>query len=193
MSSIKFIYTLVFFISILNSGPLPAKRKLGILGKLAPEFRKMLWYSPVGKPTVPYKLSDQDGKIIYLHFFQSWCPGCLSHGLPTIKALSEKYKDNKSVEFYAIQTVFEGLQVNSKQKVLSIKNRFKLNIPMAHDDGSLEGAKKSMSMYDYKSGGTPWAVIISPSREVVYNDFHITVAKASEIIDNFLNQSKKKK
>ncbi len=50
---------------------------LGILGKAAPEFSVSKWINlPEGKKS--FGIADTKGKITYLYFFQSWCPGC--HG-----------------------------------------------------------------------------------------------------------------
>ena len=118
---------------------------------------------------------------------QSWCPGCLSQGLPTIKELSEKYQNNKKIQFLAVQTVFEGFGVNSFGKIHSIRRRFGLRIPMAHDDGAGKG---SILMRKYKSRGTPWAIIIDQNGNVIYSNFHITPQHASKIIDDLLNTDK---
>lgn len=171
---------------------IPKGRAKGAMtGKMAPEFGNLVWFDKVGRPIKKAPtLKSARGKVIYLHFFQSWCPGCLSSGLPTIKEVSEHYSDNSKALFYAIQTVFEGFGSNTVKKVLSIKQRFKLNIPMAHDDGSREGLKKSIMMYKYRSRGTPWTVIIDPAGKVVFDGFHITAKAASTIIDQLLKSSK---
>ena len=33
-------------------------------------------------------------------------------------------------------------------------------------------------MRDYRTGGTPWMILIDPQRRVVFNDFGIDVEKA---------------
>jgi hypothetical protein len=41
-------------------------------------------------------------------------------------------------------------------------------------------------MRNYRSGGTPWTVFIDPSGRVVYNNFHLDVKPAVELIENLL-------
>lgn len=54
--------------------------------------------------------------------------------------------------------------------------RYDLDIIFGHDEGS-EG-KHPHTMKSYRSGGTPWAVLISPEGKVLYNDFSINPASA---------------
>jgi len=56
-----------------------------------------------------------------IYGFQSWCPGCHSQGLPSLQKMVDALKDNKSVEFYAVQTVFEGEHANTKEKMLEVQ------------------------------------------------------------------------
>jgi hypothetical protein len=39
-------------------------------------------------------------------------------------------------------------------------------------------------MLDYRTGGTPWMILISPQRKVVYNNFNINVDKVIEYLTN---------
>ena len=160
-----------------------SSRELGIAGTQAPELGNLVWFDEKGNKRSPVKLSDYKGKVIYLDFFQSWCPGCLGYSLPRIKVLSDKYKNNPNIQFLAVQTVFEGFSVNSLDKVLTIKERFGLEFPMGHDDGSQAGVDGSVLMRKYRSGDTPWTIIIDRDGKVLFNDFHIKAENAIRIIE----------
>ena len=166
-----------------------SSRELGIHGAQAPEFGNFVWFNKKGDKIAPVKLSDYKGKVVYLDFFQSWCPGCLRYSLPRIKVLSDKYKNNPDIQFLAVQTVFEGFSVNSQAKVMSIRNRYGLEFPMGHDDGSHAGVDGSVLMRKYRSGGTPWTVIINREGRVLFNDFHIKEENAIRIIEASLHQT----
>ena len=89
----------------------------GQLRNTAPELRVNDWIDADGKPMdKPLRLSDmKDGyKIIYC--FQHWCPGCHSRGFPTLRFLHDKLKD-KGFDFAVIQTVFEGAETNTRDKL----------------------------------------------------------------------------
>jgi hypothetical protein len=53
---------------------------------------------------------------------------------------------------------------------------------MAHAAGNPDSGGIPEIMRKYRSGGTPWVVIIDPAGRVVYNDFHIKVDHAVLLI-----------
>jgi len=142
----------------------------GIVGQKAPELKVRQWIDGQGKPS-SFNLATHKGKFVFMEFWQAWCPGCHSHGFPTLKKLTDEFKDNKYFVPVAIQTAFEGYSVNTANQMRVMQKRYDLNIPMGHDAGK-EGTHP-YTMRTYRSGGTPWAVLISPEGEVLYNDFGI--------------------
>ncbi len=152
-----------------------APNRHGIVGQRAPELRVDYWIDEHGKKT-DFKLAHHQGKWIFLKGFQSWCPGCHSHGLPTLKKISDALADNPKVAFAGIQTVFEGHWINRQSKVRETQLKYDLKLPMGHDPGGENG--RSYTMTDYRTGGTPWMILINPERIVIYNDFGIDADKA---------------
>lgn len=139
---------------------------------------------PKGQTTGPSIEEDWKGKVIYLYFFQSWCPGCHSSGFPTLQTLLKKYGDNDQVEFAAVQTVFEGFHTNTPQAAKRIVERYKLHAIPVGQSGTPH--KESVVMEDFKTRGTPWTVIIDPKGNVVYSHFHLKADKGSQLIDQLL-------
>ncbi|MCH9687645.1 MAG: TlpA family protein disulfide reductase [Deltaproteobacteria bacterium] len=141
----------------------------GILGQRAPELRVPQWLANVDSGA-DLKIADIDAPFIYLYNFQSWCPGCHSHGFPTMKAVKdalERQAVGDRMQFVAVQTVFEGHDVNTADKAIESAARHGLtDVPLGQDSGS-----PPTIMADYRTGGTPWTVIIGPDRSVVYNGF----------------------
>jgi hypothetical protein len=43
-------------------------------------------------------------------------------------------------------------------------------------------------MADYRSGGTPWVVILDKSGTVVFNDFHIRFPYAVNLINDLISE-----
>ena len=150
-----------------------------IKGRVAPELKVDYWIDQNGKST-DFKLSEHQGKWVFLKCFQSWCPGCHAHGFPALKKISDALADNPNIAFAAIQTVFEGRYTNTVDKVREIQLRYDLRLPMGHDPGGNNG--RPYTMVDYRTGGTPWMILINPEREVVYNGFSINADKAIEFL-----------
>ena len=156
---------------------------LGIVGKQAPELKVKQWVDAEGKVTEPVQLADYKGKFIVLYGFQAWCPGCHSKGLPALKRMSDELKDNANVAFIAIQTVFEGAHANTYERMVEIKDQYGINIPFGHDHDP-EGTSRisSSTMNNYRSGGTPWYILIDQEGLVVFNDFHLDVDKTIDYL-----------
>lgn len=87
-----------------------------------------------------------------------------------------------------IQTVFEGYRINTKDKLRKNQLKYDLKIPMAHAAGNPQTHTIPEIMRNYRSGGTPWTVIIDPYARVVFNDFHIDANLAAELIKGILSK-----
>lgn len=71
---------------------LPSERNVSWVGRQAADFTlKTVDGSPV-------HLADLKGRVILLDFWATWCPPC-RHELPTIEAISRKYKDKNVLVF----------------------------------------------------------------------------------------------
>ena len=147
----------------------------------APEFNVIQWIDSKGNKTNPIKLSDFKGKFKVIYCFQHWCPGCHSKGLPDLKKMVDALDVNKNVVFLAIQTVFEGHEDNTYDKIVDTQKRYALNIPFGHDAGD-DNTSKSNIMTNYKTGGTPWFIFIDKHDNVVYSDFHLNPVAAIEFL-----------
>lgn len=110
-------------------------------------------------------------------------------GFPTLKELTKIFKDNDNVEFLAVQTVFEGYSINTPDKLRKNQLKYGLKIPMAHAAGNPQTHGTPEIMRKYRSGGTPWTVIIDPVGRVVYNQFHIEAALADTLIRKLLSMN----
>jgi thiol-disulfide isomerase/thioredoxin len=173
-------FSLVFF--VLVSAQSHARRH-GIVDTKAPEVWASQWIN-LASGEARFSVTQNRGKVIYLLFFQSWCPGCHSRGFPTLKEVSKTFSKNRDVVFATIQTVFEGATVNTPAKAWSTVRTFGLTMPTGHDPGPT--GRRSTTMARYRSGGTPWVVIIDRSGVVKFNGFHITAARATRLVASLL-------
>ena len=108
-------------------------------------------------------------------------------GFPTLQKLTQAFKNESQVVFLAVQTVFEGHEYNSQDKLRKNQLEWGLKIPMAHASGNPQAHEIPSIMRNYRSGGTPWTVIIDPEGEVVFNDFHLEADSAAALIEKLLS------
>ena len=159
------------------------KAHLGIADMPAPEWDVPTWFN-LAEGQSQLKLADLSEKVIYLYCFQAWCPGCHSHGFPTMAATRKTFAD-ADVAFVAVQTVFEGHHVNTADRAIAAANEHGMgDLPVGHDPGVDGGPPDLMSKY--RTGGTPWTVIIGPERRVCFDGFQIDPQTASAIVGQLL-------
>lgn len=148
---------------------------IGVLRKMAPELRVPTWIDGSGEKRAPLKLSEMGSGYKVLYCFQHWCPGCHSRGFPTLKRMVKELSA-KGVGFAAIQTVFEGAEHNTFEKLRANQEHHNLQIPFGHDP-SPAGERYPTVMADYCTAGTPWFIVIDPEGRVVYNNFQLDLTR----------------
>jgi len=154
----------------------------GIESKNAPEFNIPKWIDRYGNETGSIKLKDYEEKFKVIYCFQAWCPGCHSRGLPSLKKMVDALEGNDKVVFLAIQTVFEGRHANTFEKLKEIQKEYSICIPFGHDEGDESRENISSTMRNYRTGGTPWFILIDQNNKVIFNDFHLDDNKAIEYL-----------
>jgi thiol-disulfide isomerase/thioredoxin len=159
----------------------------GIVGYMAPEWGVEKWIDKNGKPT-EIDMQDYDHSVKVLYCFQSWCKGCHQIGFPALKQMVDALKDNDRIAFFAVQTVFEGKEENTFEKIKEIQKKYNLEIPFGHDAGDESTENISKIMHNYRSGGTPWFIVIGIGGSVVYNDFQINTEKAIAVLKKLADE-----
>ncbi len=162
----------------------------GILGQDAPELKLNHWIDKEGKAiTEPIRLSDKSSAVKIIFCFQNWCPSCHTRGFPAMQQIlahsSDEILTSKLMPL-VVQTVFEGRETNTADKLRENQINYKLKVPFAHD----EQYPRPSVMTDYRHGGTPWFSIISKYNKVIYSDFHIDTNTAVKLIKNALSGDK---
>ncbi|MGI9318754.1 MAG: peroxiredoxin family protein [bacterium] len=154
----------------------------GIEGHIAPELELDYWIDRNGEPG-SFSVTDSRGKWVMLKCFQDWCPGCHSSGFPTLKAFADRFAHHHDVVIAGIQTVFEGFSANTVEDVRKLQLQYDLPILMGHDPGDPEGDHRPQTMIKYRTGGTPWIILINPQGRVVYNHFHVNSDRLIAYVD----------
>jgi thiol-disulfide isomerase/thioredoxin len=145
----------------------------GIAGLPAPPLEHVRWIDENGDERGPLTLAELGQGIKILYFFQDWCAGCHTHGFPTFETLAGKLRD-KGVGLAAIQTVFEGSEVNTFDRLRENQRRYGLHDPFGHAVADpTSGDAVPVIMEAYRSGGTPWFVVIASGGRVMYDGFRL--------------------
>lgn len=143
----------------------------GIVGLRAPALEHVRWIDENGGDCEPLTLADLGHDFRILYFFQAGCESCHRHGFPTVARLVRELK-GKGIGLAAIQTVFEGSDINTFDQLRENQKRYALKIPFGHTDTSAASMQQLPEiMAAYRSAGTPWFVVIDPDGEVVYDGF----------------------
>lgn len=154
----------------------------GIVGVDAPPLENIRWIDENGDERGHLSLAKLGQGFRILYFFQDWCAGCHAHGFPTFVTLAEKLRD-KGVGLAAIQTVFEGSDVNTFDRLRENQRRYGLRVPFGHaaaDPASADAMPAIMAAY--RSGGTPWFVVIAPDGHVVFDGFGLDAERLVQAI-----------
>ena len=149
---------------------------MSLTEQLAPELRVRRWIGGDGGSGVaPLKLSDLGTGPKILFAFQHWCQGCHLHGFPTLQKLHGALS-TKGVGFAVIQTVFEGAQENTFEKLRVNQLKYELPVAFGHDEPPA-GATLPTFMEDYRTRGPPWFTVIDASGSIVFSDFHLDAGR----------------
>ena len=138
----------------------------------APDLRVQRWIGADGVSLdSPIRLSDLGTGPKILFAFQHWCPGCHVRGFPTLQRLHSALRP-RGVGFAVIQTVFEGAEENTFEKLRVNQLRYELPLAFGHDEPAA-GTRLPSFMEDYGTGGTPWFAVIDAGGHIVFSDFHL--------------------
>ncbi len=137
-----------------------------LLGLPAPELVVDLWV-PGDRP--PPTVADNFGRVVVIYAFQGWCPGCQSRGFPVMRKIDERFAV-EPVELVYVQTTFEGFEANDYDRAVNEQQQWRVRRPVGRDVAA-GGAGRPSTMLSYRTGGTPWMVVIDPWGRVRFNDF----------------------
>ncbi|MDR3301615.1 MAG: TlpA family protein disulfide reductase [Spirochaetaceae bacterium] len=98
------------------------------------------------------RLSQLQGKIVFLNFWATWCPPCRAE-MPSIEALYQRFKD-KGIEFFAVDIAENAKTV---QKIVQAQ---KLHFPVLLDSSGSVGG-------DYNIQAIPVTVIVDRDGKMI--------------------------
>jgi len=96
------------------------------------------------------------------------------------RAVEKKFEKSEDVVCFHLQTVWEGQHVNKPEAGERIRKQFRIDAPIGYD-AHVDGARLSIFMRQYDTGGTPWTVVIDKKGKVVFNA--VTPKDADTLVD----------
>jgi methionine-R-sulfoxide reductase len=122
-------------------------------------------------------LDKMPGAYKLVFCFQDACPGCHLTGFPSLARVVDAFRGSSFISFAAVQTVFEDFESNTYARMVAAQTKYALPIPFGHDAGEGREGAGSVLMQRYRSGGTPWFILVDPAGVVIYNQFRIDADK----------------
>ena len=157
-----------------------------LVPKAAPGWQVSEWIN--GDPG---KLSDQKGKVVLIHFFQLWCPGCNDFSIPLFQEWDEKFGSRRDVTVVSIHTVFEGHDVQTPERLRSFVEEHGIRHPVGIDAYPSPGSEIPITMDRFETGGTPHVAIIDKQGLLRFTHFgHFEVGPVEAYIERMLADKK---
>jgi thiol-disulfide isomerase/thioredoxin len=131
------------------------ENKDALRASAAPELQTSGWLNT----PQPITLASLRGKVVVLHTFQIFCPGCVQVGIPQAQRISQEF-DSSRVAVVGLHTVFEHHEVMGRDALEVFVYEYRLRFPIGIDkyDGPAQGVPLTMRAYQMQ--GTPSLVLI---------------------------------
>lgn len=137
-----------------------------IKASTAPELQTSGWLNT----PQPLTLASLRGKVVALHTFQIFCPGCVQVGIPQAQRIYQEF-DPKRVAVIGLHTVFEHHSVMGRDALEVFVHEYRLGFPIGIDkyEGQPQGVP--LTMHAYQMQGTPTLILIDKTGHVRLHKF----------------------
>jgi thiol-disulfide isomerase/thioredoxin len=143
-----------------------AETSTNIRASIAPELQTSGWLNT----PQPLTLASLRGKVVVLHTFQIFCPGCVQMGIPQAQRIHQEFDPNR-VAVIGLHTVFEHHEVMGREALEVFAYEYRLRFPIGIDkyDGPAQGVP--MTMRAYQMQGTPTLILIGKTGHIRLHKF----------------------
>ena len=98
------------------------------------------------------------------------------------KQLEDRYAKDRDVVLFHLQTVWEGQHTNTPERGPRETKKYDIQVPVGFD-GHVDGARLSVFMSQFGTGGTPWSIVIDKKGVIRLNEVTPDAAKLTRLID----------
>jgi peroxiredoxin len=102
----------------------------------------------------PVNLPALRGKVVVLHTFQMLCPGCVSHGIPQARKVTQVFPSD-AVAVIGLHTVFEHHEAMTPVSLKAFIHENRLSFPIGVDVEDKTTFPIPATMAHYRMRGTP--------------------------------------
>ena len=115
----------------------------------------------------PLTLAALRGQVVVVHAFQMLCPGCVAHGLPQAKRLTQVFA-GRELSVIGLHTVFEHHAVMTPAALRVFLHEYRIGFPVGID---MPGDPDPMprTMQAYQMGGTPTLLVFDRHGQLQLN------------------------
>jgi thiol-disulfide isomerase/thioredoxin len=138
----------------------------GIRASIAPELQTSGWLNTPH----PLTLASLRGKVVVLHTFQIFCPGCVQIGIPQAQRIYQEF-DPARVAVIGLHTVFEHHDVMGRDALEVFVHEYRLRFPIGIDKYEDQPQGIPLTMRAYQMQGTPTLVLIDKTGRIRLHKF----------------------
>lgn len=153
----------------------------------APEWEVTEWV--VGEGTT---LSELQGKVVVIDFFQLWCPGCNKFSIPLMSFWEDEFKaeiEAGKLVLISIHTVFEGHSYQTVEKLRTYVKEKKIRHPVGVDRHA-DGKRLPETMIRYNTNGTPEMAFIDKKGRLRFQKFgYFDPDWATKFVRDLMNEA----
>lgn len=143
-----------------------AETNKSIRASLAPELQTSGWLNTPH----PLTLASLRGKVVVLHTFQIFCPGCVQIGIPQAQKIYQEFDPNR-VAVIGLHTVFEHHAVMGREALEVFVHEYRLRFPIGIDKYEDQPQGIPVTMHAYRMQGTPTLILIDKTGRIRLHKF----------------------
>ncbi|MCW5642020.1 MAG: TlpA family protein disulfide reductase [Rhodoferax sp.] len=128
-----------------------------------PELQVSAW---INTPETP-SLAALRGHVVVVHAFQMLCPGCVAHGLPQAKRLTQVFA-GRDLVVLGLHTVFEHHAVMTPAALRVFLHEYRIGFPVGIDMPGDPGPLPR-TMQAYRMEGTPTLLVFDRQGQLQLN------------------------